>query len=570
MGESNKNRLSLYKDASGYLNFKVYDKKSNIYLVSSDISSWKENEFHHVAISWKINNKINRDELHLFIDGLEVPNIIKYNDKLKPYFHEKFRTINPEEIISLLDRDILSSVDLKITQNDDTVSSSINFSSLNIFPGDTLIINETGFDINGYTILSINGQYIQLNQVMPLTLNNAKFTINKTSFPVKSNIDIATNISVSTIAPKIFGNDLNILSGNNTVTSSSINFDNFFVKSGDLLKINNQGLDQVYTIVTVSSNSLSLLDNLDVTASNVDFCIYSLDDEKEIPGINAIRPSYEVSKDNNRNNLLTISNNVYKRDLILIRTLGVNYNFVKQRSYIWSDNVENIIMTKLPAPISLDDVIIRKIILPNTIISINNSNISGNLIVSNDIYCDNVINSQNGRTLTIFINGNNVDFSSQLLVNINGISNGIIVNEIINFNDYNSKDTINKFTKINFINVSGTLINNSKPLLTIECKEKYAITKSEDDVIVPVIKYSYLINSGTNLQYYSDNSVIDLSNNFNKQEIGSYLILTSPQNVAGYYIIDDVLNDGKVLQIKETNASNPLPIRSNKSKTGSI
>src|ERR1035437_3571531 len=110
-----KNRLSIYKDTSGYLNFKVIDREKTSYSVSADISAWKFNDFHHVAASWKINTKNNRDEIHLFIDGFEVPNIIKYGQKLKPYSHEKFRTVNPEEIIGLQTRDIVASTDLQIT-----------------------------------------------------------------------------------------------------------------------------------------------------------------------------------------------------------------------------------------------------------------------------------------------------------------------------------------------------------------------------------------------------------------------------------------------------------------------
>src|SRR6185369_13297426 len=123
--------------------------------ISADVSAWKIGEQHHIAASWKINTRDNRDEMHLFIDGFEVPNIIKYGQKLKPYLHEKFRTVNPEEIIGLANRDILASVDLQTIAGSASVTSSINFSNYQIFPGDTIFIDEVGFSTVGYTVVSI-------------------------------------------------------------------------------------------------------------------------------------------------------------------------------------------------------------------------------------------------------------------------------------------------------------------------------------------------------------------------------------------------------------------------------
>src|SRR6185436_6137612 len=205
--EKNKNRLSIYKDISGYLNFRVYDNNRVPYTLSADISGWKAGDLHHMATSWKLNTINNRDEMHLFIDGFEVPNIIKYGQKLKPYLHEKFRTVDPEEIIGLVDRDILSSTDLQTTTGSVAVTSSINFSTYNIFVGDTIHIDEIGFANPGYTILSINGQNLILSAPMPQTLSNGRFSINRTQFTVISNIDVSPNISVSTIHALISGTD---------------------------------------------------------------------------------------------------------------------------------------------------------------------------------------------------------------------------------------------------------------------------------------------------------------------------------------------------------------------------
>ena len=181
---SDTSRLSIYKDVSGYLNFRVYDNKGTAYRVSADVSSWQPNVPHMVAASWKLNTRNNRDEMHLFVDGLEVPNIYRYGQKLQPYLHEKFRTVNPEEIVGLSVRDVVGSNDLVTTAGSAVVTSSINFSAYQIFPGDTIFINESGFSPTGYTISNINGQTLTLNENMPVTLTNVKFSVNQTQYYV--------------------------------------------------------------------------------------------------------------------------------------------------------------------------------------------------------------------------------------------------------------------------------------------------------------------------------------------------------------------------------------------------
>ena len=72
-----RNRLSIFKDVSGYMNFRVIDRNGLTYAISADVSNWKHNDIHQVAASWKLNNINGRDEMHLFLDGFEVPNILK-------------------------------------------------------------------------------------------------------------------------------------------------------------------------------------------------------------------------------------------------------------------------------------------------------------------------------------------------------------------------------------------------------------------------------------------------------------------------------------------------------------
>jgi hypothetical protein len=75
VGEQYKNRLSLYRDFEGYLNFQVLDKHGHSFRLGHNVQLWKKGESHHIACSWRLNTLNKKDELHLFVDGFEVPNI---------------------------------------------------------------------------------------------------------------------------------------------------------------------------------------------------------------------------------------------------------------------------------------------------------------------------------------------------------------------------------------------------------------------------------------------------------------------------------------------------------------
>src|SRR5690606_33190486 len=87
--------------------FSVWDKgggfaldpnRRSKYVVSADIQNWRSGEEHSIGISWRLNTKDRRDEMHLFIDGQEVPNIIRYGGIPSAASTDRFRTVQPEII----------------------------------------------------------------------------------------------------------------------------------------------------------------------------------------------------------------------------------------------------------------------------------------------------------------------------------------------------------------------------------------------------------------------------------------------------------------------------------------
>jgi len=557
----NKNRLSVYKDPSGYISFRVYDKFKTAHIVSADVSSWKAFEKHHVAISWKLNTKNNKDELHLFIDGFEVPNIIKYGNALSPYLHEKFNTVNPEQIVGITTKDIVGSIDLVTTAGSNIVTSSLNFSDYNISNGDIIYIEETGFNDAGYSISNINGNTLTLSSAMPASISSGKFSINKISFNVTSEIDIYQNIAVSTISGIFLASDLNTFVGTNTVTSSVINFVTEGVLPGYLIKINDGYFADVYTILSVTSNSLVLNNTSAVTASNLTYRIYT-NEEVEIPGLRALHPSYEISKDGYYNNVLTLKNNVSANDLVHIKTLGLNFRKVNKKYYVWGENVENVIMTRLPAPISLDEASIKRVIIPTTAVGPTNSTVSLGVFTSNNIdgYVD-TTNIFEGRTLSSEIFGTNIDFTTPVQIQIKGTANNSTITETLTYTKTSKLNTINKFQSVDFVKVICKPLNVSKNCLTIEIKETYRLTFGEDGYVAPVVRYAYQMHSGTHLTN-DGYGVSDGYQFFSSLSVGNHLAIKSPPSVAGYYKIDGVSNDHKSLSISSISPSFPVPLTS--------
>ena len=194
------NRLSIYKDGRGYLNFRVYDrgdgKDKTQYKVSTDISGWKSGEKHHIATSWVLNSSDGRDEMHLFVDGLEVPNILRFGGRPSGTASDRFRTVKPEYVVGLVPKKAITYNDL-ITGNGSNIVSStlINFENEGILVGDTLTILETGFGT--YNITNVSSNVLTLDSVMSANLSDARFSVNEFSEVVSSEIDCVSNFAVS-------------------------------------------------------------------------------------------------------------------------------------------------------------------------------------------------------------------------------------------------------------------------------------------------------------------------------------------------------------------------------------
>lgn len=537
------NRFSIYRDASGYLNYRIIDKNGAVVKVSADVSHWKKGEQHHVATSWVLNSKTQKDELHLFIDGQEVSNILSYGADVSPLLHQKFRTISTEDIVGLISKPIAGSTDLTTSAGSNLVHSSINFTDLGIITGDQLYIEETGFNTAGYLITNVNGNTLTLSIAMPASGSAFRFSINKTSLSVSSQINLYDNIAISTISSKLKASDMTTTSGSRIVSSSSHNFQILGALPGYLLRINALGFKDYYTVVSVSGNSLTLSDPMPSSISSSSFLLYS-NQEAELPGVRALSPSYVIERDGYFGNVLTLLRNVKKDDIVLIRTLGLNHTRVRNHYYKWGSS-SNILNTRLPTPIFLDDVKIYHVILPAVSIGSSNSTLSAGVRTSNNLLTDQPSFSDSGRTLSISITGDNVNYSTPTTVEIHGTINGTPSSvETISFSAIGNKPTVGKVSLINYIKVVSKPSNPAKSAAVIKVSELKPITTPETSSNVPVIRYSYQMMISNQLSATASSSVVhDNSIKFSVENIGNYVIVYSPPSAVGQYRITAVSSD---------------------------
>lgn len=479
--DENKNRFSLYKDGRGFLVFEVWDKggfgalqleKRNVYQVSADIQNWVVGESHDLAISWILNSSDHRDEMHLYVDGLETPNIARYGNIPPIVTNERFRKIIPEQLVGVVTKTSVTYNDLVINQGSDIVrSDTINFSSL-VNIGDPIEILEQGFTT--YYIADIIGNQLVLNTDMPATLGNARFSINPVEFIVGTEIDIYKNIGV------------------------------FISRDG-------------YEI--------------------------------EIPGTRAEIPSYSIERNTLNQRILKILGNIEAGDIILIKTFGLNHRRCRDSVFLWSESAT--LKTGLPPPINLDDVSIKTVVLPLTIIGPTNSSlILGEFQANLDGYTQ-PSNSIEGRYLQVRVTGGNTSFSSPVLVTLNGTSSGGII-EILSFSNPGKQSTSYKWMDISSIDVVVTPTDPTLDSVGIEIKDPYSITEPNGNNIYPVIRYSYRTQAGAALQSDGSDIVSDSLGYFTNSSIGQLLQITSPISVADYYIIEERIDDFTVRLNKVT------------------
>lgn len=469
------NRFSLYKDGRGYLNFTVWDKgggyaldpkRRNKYTVSSDISDWETGQEHNIGISWKLDTIDRRDEMHLYIDGFEVPNIIRYGGVPVSSSTDRFRTVLPEVVAGLVPKTAVAGTMITTQGSNVVIANGFDFGLLGILPGDLIEIDEIGF--SSYLITAVNGDTLDLDSNMSASLDDATFTVNPYSVVVSSEIDIYANIAVYRLAGSV---------------------------------------------------------------------------ETEIPGRRATIPGYEFLKNAFNQNVLKILGNIEAGDQILIRTLGLNHRRCKEKVYLWNDQA--VLKTQLPPPINLDEVVIRSVISPYTVLGPNNAIINlGNFELT--LNPTGISNSTEGRHLEVRVSGGNVDFTTPTTVTLIGSSDGG-PSEVLTFSAPGKQITVNKWMQVTDADVVTTPFTTSRSSAGVEIKEAYSVIQPDGNTDYPVLRFAYQTQAGLTLEGDGSNVILDSNGFFANSTVGNPIVIESPLSVAGNYIIQEKIDNTTVV-----------------------
>ncbi len=489
--DQNENRISLFKDGSGYLVLRVYSKKDRFnkphaYQLSYDISSWEAGEPHHIAITTKINSKEHRDELHLFIDGEEVPNIIRFGGRPIVNSIEAFRTVVPEIVVGVVPANTISGNDMITTIGSDIVSSTgTDFPIEGALVGDTIYIDELGFALSYAVLNIIDANTLQLSSVMPASLTNVKYSINKWTVPISIEAMYDSNLLVTRyyLDGLVFV-EKEIPGLRADVPGYSISVDAYgqasicvegYAKAGDQIFIRTLGLNhrRANQIVYVWGSTSNVI-NLNLPSPiNLDYTkVYAVNKSKYI--FNTAR-----------------------------RSMGYD-------GYVSETIVGNDITTTG--------------ILPDTQPS----------------------SSTGGRTLSVSITGSNVNFINPVVILIKGTTYSGAVSEAVSFSAVGTKQTLDQFKTITSIDAAFTMVNPSKPGIGFEIKEYNQITYAENDGYAPILRYSRKENATADLDGYSGNTITSTVINFYSSQVGKTLVITSPVGAAGSYTIDTVVDQNTI------------------------
>lgn len=422
------NRMSIFKDGTGYLNFQVYDNSSlmgrdaGFYNLSHNIRDWEANELHHIAVSWRFNSPEEMDEMHLFVDGEEVPNLFKYGGNPKASSQFDFADVAEETIISSAAKPIVSGSDGN-TETGDTLFRSLDtdFEALGIQVGDTLrLLDDTPDGIGDpnfglpYTVTGVGGNTVTVDRPFTLTIGNLNYSFNQVTATI----------------------------------TTEVNFQDVIV-----VAIDNDG------------------------------------NSTELRGLDATEPQYSVRRGDDNTHVITINGGVEANDSVIVQPLGLMFKRCKEQVYVYGNTNE--IRTNSAPPVSLEDVKITPLILPRTLISTGGgfgligTVIGAQLVTLLQSYFDNPCQPSNdsaGRKLAVKLSGDNIQYDvpgNQVI--IAGTTYSGATQETILFTENDTIVTSEYWTYIDSITVSIIPIDATQAVGSVEIRENNPITISENN-----------------------------------------------------------------------------------------
>ena len=422
---SDSNRMSLYKDGTGYLNFRVFgnncEESINTYILSTNINDWTSEQLHQVATSWKFNSFEEKDEMHLFVDGFEVPNLFKFGGKPDITSGALYGEVAEEILIPSAPKPIIGGFD--------------------------------GITTAGSNIFTSNGSYFLDGGIkFRDSLYILDATQDGTGIPNNGNPYTVIGVGETTIL----------------VTSSLLGWSGFLNSIDNIHFSVNQ--TQVTTATPVDIQRF-IIKTKGVSGS-----------ENELDGISSIAPDYSIANGSNYEYIISINNGVSKYDSVFLETLGLKFSRIIEKEFVYGGN-DGYIRTNSRPPTSLDDVKITEIIFDGYEISIDDGfDLIDGYLTGYLAGFSQPSNNVNGRRLQIDLSGENIDYlHNPAIVTITGTTySGSTSEEIVMLQD-GSYVTNEYWKTISSILVAVPPTDISLPAGAIDIREYLSITVSENN-----------------------------------------------------------------------------------------
>lgn len=487
--EENYCRISLYKDGKGFLKFRVYDGNRRLKVLSSNIQNWEKLETHHIACSWKIGTIEERDELHLFIDGEEIPNTYRYRGYFTPPLDAYFMDPNSETLISSVTSPTIGGFDLTTTQGSNlVVSLGSTFATNGVNIGDRFEILDNTTD--GENTRTYPYVFVQ------------SFGENYLTLKTGLGADYNANISLNDVRFSINPLRLQTLSDN------------------DIEKVRVFSVDE-----------------------------YGVEVELYVP--DSLTPQYQFDSDGYVE-YVEVYDGVPINNSVILKSYGLMQSRFRQYVYIWSDSKTNLMNTIMPQPTAVDKINITKIILKRVAVSpafftLISTNVGGHIIpiyyiVFTD-FCQ-PSNRTSGRQISARVYGSNIDWTGINNVVIDGITPDGYESEALAFSEGGILSTEKFFTTISNIFVFLTPEDPLKAAGAVEILESHPLNWQENDGDFAQVFLSVQEESGINGEVTIGNDIfVDGYARFGEEDIGKIINITSPSAISNVYRIRDVSFD---------------------------
>lgn len=465
-----KNRFSLFKDFYGYLNFRIYDslfkKDKTFYNIASNIKNFLPGEFHHIGASWRLNTEYGKDEMHLFIDGAEVPSLYRFGGYISPWKDSRVGDIAKDVIQDFSE----TKISYYETYNDGQVLAgenylySISSSFSNDDIGKTIIIEDGGLasELNkkAFVISSVDGDNIYLLDIESLT--PYYFTTSSTGIQFYR-------------PPNVSGSNLGTIFSATKFEFYQVNCEKIKSEFGGVLYTVDNGV-----ISIVENNVINSKYRINLNNGNIDFLYKDINCDWS--------PSVDIS------------------DLdIWVENFGLNKSKISEKINYSSNRIlgpeyldqSSGFITNMPQPIDLSSVKIKRVLLDDTIPS-------GTL--DEDIFSFEIIQDLNlsstyqlpnyGRSVSIKFESDNINYckdgySYDNNLYIEGENLDGFVSEYIYINENKIYELTNFYTKITKINGTFKIIDIDYEPLLLSIFESNSITEQNNNGnYAEVYKYS--------------------------------------------------------------------------------